>query len=203
MIICFVLLRSRASGRSWRVFRRRGRPSPRGNQPGAEDEKTLRVTLHADDATHRYVAIHLRSLEGTCVGRLWLEGMTQVQRVTARDMGREVTAEDLCTMDGGYVKAALRMDSVPRGWPIILITDGQNTQKAGKLRKNWHAVETHATAYADLVLAVRSAYFIGNPASSFSANVVMIRRALGAAPTSTNLRVMDFPRPGSYNEQFA
>ena len=58
--------------------------------------------------------------------------------------------------------------------------------------------ETHATAYADLVLAVRSAYFIGNPASSFSANVVMIRRALGAAPTSTNLRVLDFPRPGSY-----
>ena len=102
-----------------------------------------------------------------------------------------------------YVKAALRMDAVPRGWPIILITDGQNTQKAGKLRKNWHAVETHATAYADLVLAVRSAYFIGNPASSFSANVVMIRRALGAAPTSTNLRVMDFPRPGSFNEQFA
>ena len=78
-----------------------------------------------------------------------------------------------------------------------------NTQKAGKLRKNWGAVETHATAYADLVLAVRSAYFIGNPASSFSANVVMIRRALGAAPESTNLRVMDFPRPGSFNEQFA
>ena len=56
---------------------------------------------------------------------------------------------------------------------------------------------------ADLILAVRSAYFIGNPASSFSANVVMIRRALGAAPESTNLRVMDFPRPGSFNEQFA
>ena len=114
-----------------------------------------------------------------------------------------MTAEDLCSMDGAYVKAALRMDAVPRGWPIILITDGQNTQKAGKLRKNWHAVETHATAYADLVLAVQSAYFIGNPASSFSANVVMIRRALGAAPTSTNLRVMDFPRPGSFNERFA
>ena len=132
-----------------------------------------------------------------------MEGMTQVQRVTARHMGRDVTEEDLCTMDGAYVKAALRMDAVPKGWPIILITDGQNTQKAGKLRKNWHAVETHATAYADLVLAVRSAYFIGNPASSFSANVVMIRRALGASVTSTNLRVMDFPRPGSYNEQFA
>ena len=185
------------------MFRRRGRPSPRGNQPGAEDEKTLRVTLHADDVTHRYVAIHLRSLEGTCVGRLWLEGMTQVQRVTSRHMGRTVTAEDLCSMDGAYVKAALRMDAVPRGWPIILITDGQNTQKAGKLRKNWGAVETHATAYADLILAVRSAYFIGNPASSFSANVVMIRRALGAAPESTNLRVMDFPRPGLFNEQFA
>ena len=110
----------------------------------------------------------------------------------------QVMAEDLCNMDGAYVKAALRMDAVPRGWPIFLITDGQNTQKAGKLRKNWGAVETHATAYADLVLAVRSAYFIGNPASSFSANVVMIRRALGAAPESSNLRVLDFPRPGSY-----
>ena len=53
------------------------------------------------------------------------------------------------------------------------------------------------TAYADLILAVR-AHFIGNPASSFSANVVMIRRALGAAPESSNLRVLDFPRPGSY-----
>ena len=84
-----------------------------------------------------------------------------------------------------------------------MVHDGQNTQKAGKLRKNWRAVETHATAYADLILAVRSAYFIGNPASSFSANVVMIRRALGAAPESTNLRVQDFPRPGSFNEQFA
>ena len=61
-----------------------------------------------------------------------------------------------------------------------LVHDGQNTQKAGKLRKNWRAVETHATAYADLILAVRSACFIGNPASSFSANVVMIRRARGA-----------------------
>ena len=58
-------------------------------------------------------------------------------------------------------------------------------------------------AWFAVILAVRSAYFIGNPASSFSANVVMIRRALGAAPTSTNLRVMDFPRPGSFNEQFA
>jgi hypothetical protein len=84
------------------------------------------------------------------------------------------------------------------GWPVLLVHDGQNTQKAGKLRKNWHAVETHATAYADLILAVRSAYFIGNPASSFSANVVMIRRALGASVTSSNLRVLDFPRPGSY-----
>ena len=81
---------------------------------------------------------------------------------------------------------------------LTLVHDGQNAQKAGKLRKNWHAVETHATAYADLILAVRSAYFIGNPASSFSANVVMIRRALGAAPESSNLRVLDFPRPGSY-----
>ena len=52
-------------------------------------------------------------------------------------------------------------------------------------------------------VAALGCYFIGNPASSFSANVVMIRRALGAAPTSTNLRVMDFPRPGSFNEQFA
>ena len=90
------------------------------------------------------------------------------------------------------------MDAVPRAWPVLLVHDGQNTQKAGKLRKNWHAVETHATAYADLILAVRSAYFVGNPASSFSANVVMIRRALGASPTSSNLRVLDFPRPGSY-----
>ena len=49
-----------------------------------------------------------------------------------------------------------------------------------------------------MILAVRSAYFIGNPASSFSANVAMIRRALGAAPESSNLRVLDFPRPGSY-----
>ena len=144
-----------------------------------------------------YVAIHLRSLEGTCVARLRLEGVA-VQRVTARDMGRDVTAEDLCSMSGAYVKAALRMDAVPRGWPVLLVHDGQNTQKAGKLRKNWDAVETHATAYADLILAVRSAYFIGNPASSFSANVVMIRRALGAAPESSNLRVLDFPRPGSY-----
>ena len=104
--------------------------------------------------TGPYVAIHLRSLEGTCVARLRLEGVA-VQRVTSRDMGRAVTAEDLCSMDGAYVKAALRMDSVPRGWPILLVHDGQNTQKAGKLRKNWHAVETHATAYADLILAVR------------------------------------------------
>ena len=146
-----------------------------------------------------YVAIHLRSLEGTCVGRLRLEGVA-VQRVTARDMGRDVTAEDLCSMSGAYVKAALRMDAVPKGWPILLVHDGQNTQRAGKLRnsRNWRAVETHATAYADLILAVRSAYFIGNPASSFSANVAMIRRALGAAPESSNLRVLDFPRPGSY-----
>ena len=115
-------------------------------------------------------------------------------------MGREVTAEDLCSMSGAYVKAALRMDAVPKGWPILLVHDGQNTQRAGKLRnsRNWRAVETHATAYADLILAVRSAYFIGNPASSFSANVAMIRRALGAAPESSNLRVLDFPRPGSY-----
>ena len=30
------------------------------------------------------------------------------------------------------------------GWPVLLVHDGQNKQKAGKLRKNWHAVEACA-----------------------------------------------------------
>ena len=114
-------------------------------------------------------------------------------------MLRKVAALGCYIVASTLLVVTLRVGPDPGGGVVQqLVHDGQNTQKAGKLRKNWHAVETHATAYADLILAVRSAYFIGNPASSFSANVVMIRRALGAAPESSNLRVLDFPRPGSY-----
>ena len=51
--------------------------------------------------------------------------MPTIRRVAA--LGCYIVASTLlvvCNMDGGYVKAALRMDAVPRGWPIILITDG-------------------------------------------------------------------------------
>ena len=80
---------------------------------------------------------------------------------------------------------------------------GQRLASVLQATPHFHSGAFFLPGYQDLVLAVRSAYFIGNPASSFSANVVMIRRALGAAPESTNLRVLDFPRPGSFNEQFA
>ena len=140
-----------------------------------------------------YVAIHLRNLEGSCVDRLKLGGLA-VQRVTAEHLGRDVTPADLCSMTGAYVRAVLRMDSVPRDWPILLVHDGQSKTRARKLRNKLGARETNGTSFADLVIAARSAYFIGNPALSFSANVAMIRIALGAPMESSNLRPDDFPR---------
>jgi len=156
-------------------------------------QPALRALVERLSPKGPYVAIHLRNLEGSCVERLKLEGLA-VQRVTSRDLGREVLPADLCSMTGAYVRAALRMDGVPREWPILLVHDGQSKTRARKLRNRLRAAETNGTPFADLVIAVRSSYFIGNPASSFSANVVLIRNALGAPLESSNLRPHESPR---------
>jgi len=164
-------------------------------------ERFLSKILNTSKAAG-YVAIHLRTLEDSCVtvmGNLRGIGKEPLarQRVTASDMpgSRNVTDADICYMSDDYVAAALAKDNVPRDWPIVLAHDGQSPNSLlRRLVVRFGAVETKTRSqFADLLILVKSSYLIGNPASSFSANAQMIRSAMGASVKSSSLRAVDFP----------
>ena len=117
-------------------------------------------------------------------------------RITAEDLGREVTHEDICLASDQYLAAALAKDRVPREWPILILHDGQplSVARVPQLIKRFGAVDVNATEpLVAMLLLAKSSYLVGNPASTFSINMADIRRASGASEASTTLRL------GSYD----
>ena len=140
-----------------------------------------------------YVAIHLRQLEGdtSSGGGCQRRARPERVRITAEDLGREVTRDDICNVSDQYLAAALAKDRVPREWPILILHDGQplSVARVPQLVKRFGAVDVNATEpLVAMLLLAKSSYFVGNPASSFSWNMADIRRASGASEASTTLR---------------
>ena len=141
-----------------------------------------------------YIAIHLRQLEGTCEKRAANVAneppLRTPVRITAQDLGREVTPADVCLVSDAYLAAALAKDRVPRDWPILILHDGQEASVARvpQLIRRFGAVDVNATEpLVAMLLLAKSSYLVGNPASTFSLDMADIRRASGAAAESTTL----------------
>ena len=139
-----------------------------------------------------YIAIHLRQLEDSCVKRQHLKesklGPPSV-RITAADLGREVTPADVCLVSDAYLVAALAKDKVPRDWPILILHDGQKASMARvpQLVRSFGAVEVKSDHLVAMLLLAKSSYLVANPASTFSWNMANVRRAGGAAAESTTI----------------
>ena len=111
-------------------------------------------------------------------------------RITAEDLGRAVTPEDICLASDQYLAAALAKDRVPSEWPILILHDGQplSVARVPQLIERFGAVDVRGTPLVAMLLLAKSSYLVGNPASTFSVNMADIRRASGAAEASTTLR---------------
>jgi len=81
---------------------------------------------------------------------------------------------------------------------ILMITDGQNSEVVDRLRSdpvigpNFHVVpDKVSTMTGDIMLAIMSEVFIGNPSSSFSQYITMVRYALGFEKSYLHVRKKD------------
>ena len=144
------------------------------------------------DGPGRYNSVHLRWLEGKGIG--WLNHGTPrkgVGNLGCQDVP-EATAEDVCSMSNSYLDAALRLAP---GLPLFLAHDGQQPHRSDALVNERSAKTVPAEASdgqsleMDMLLLIRSSYFVGNPASSLSLNVARVRAfRFGGGPAS-NLEV--------------
>ena len=162
-----------------------------------------------------FTAVHLRSLEKTCVARItrqmadgyWGQNGSVKQRVPAQAPAwiqfaaeRDIGAEGVCSMSDRYLDA-LFAHAGTRELPVVLAHDKQNPSRAIAIARKYGAVSYSGTyaPFVDLLLMVRSAYFIGNPASSMSGNAASVR-ALTGLPS--NLAPAPGERVGWYESFF-
>jgi hypothetical protein len=148
-----------------------------------------------------YLAVHLRSFEGTCVNRSQGLNLELSQTVHRRDMpaGRAVGVDDVCTMSDAYIEASLRelsamthkksstySDTEVR---VVLVHDGQNLSRAAEIQRRFNATtyEGPHKVFADLLLLVQSSFFVAHPMSTFALAAAGVRRAMLGSSFS-NLR---------------
>lgn len=132
-----------------------------------------------DRQTQLYSVIHSRSLERK-------SGLNLLGRISTKS-GCDPTAA--LHMEPDYIKAILE----PLGmlnYPIVLITDGQDSSVAGRLLADkdiapmLRLVPNRARwVGGDITLAIMSNVFIGNPASTLSGFIAKSRLALGLENT--------------------
>jgi len=139
---------------------------------GVTDEELLKNIGITKQITPRYTIIHSRSFEG----KQFLEEAHRHYGVDAR-----------ASID--YPPDLITTILTPLGMTnnsILMITDGQNTDVIDRLSSDpatgpYFQVVPQAvsTMAGDIMLAILSDVFIGNPASSFSQYIAMVRYALG------------------------
>ena len=127
-----------------------------------------------------YVAVHLRGFEGAC----------------AKETGKRLScvspsasaARDLCTMSTRYVASALAA-SGRSNCTLFVAHDGQQPREVQRLvtrygakvmppRVNATDAEERTRFFAEMLLLLRSCYFVGNPASTLAGNIARARAAL-------------------------
>lgn len=116
-----------------------------------------------------YVAIHLRRL---C--EMWYPN--------ARSCTNAHNGHELCTMQTDYLNRTLVTSIAMFGQlPLLLMHDHSNDVKDDSRRivHDFDAiVPSKANVYVDMLTMIRAKYFIGNPASTLSQNVMRVRDEL-------------------------
>ena len=152
-------------------------------------KKDLRDEIDAFEKKHNltngYNTIHLRSLPSSTLNKEFIA--KQPHSVTMDD-GEKVTAVDLCTMSSRYIRYATKRANTSH-LPYFLMTDGLNAERIAEIKKEFNAVtysakkpqinenaSTFNPQWVDTLMAIRAQSFLGNPASSFSSNIFLIRR---------------------------
>ena len=130
--------------------------------------------LGIKDVTSKYTVIHARTLEG--FGDKFMAKAHEVFGVDPR-VGKEYPANLISTI---LTPLGMQNNS------ILMITDGKNPNVVNQLANDptigpfFQVVpKTISTVTGDMMLAILSEVFIGNPCSTFSQYIAQVRYALG------------------------
>eukprot|EP00039_Didymoeca_costata_P020709 m.342170 g.342170 ORF g.342170 m.342170 type:complete len:369 (-) comp21043_c0_seq1:5-1111(-) len=138
-----------------------------------------------------YTAIHLRWMEGQCMQR------NSNMRQTLRDpfmLRKGFNASDLCHMSDRYIDFHTR--DAPKHSQFVIIHDRQKMDRVEEIQKKYNAIiyTGPSELVVDMLLALRSTIFIGNPASTLSQNVVAMRSfGFDFSPLPSNLVLHNNP----------
>jgi len=90
----------------------------------------------------------------------------------------QMNPQDVCMMSDRYLDACLHeAGKAVRGLPIVLAHDRELPQRAADIARNYSTITYDGPEgnIVDMLFMLRSAYFIGNPASSMAGNVATAR----------------------------
>ena len=153
--------------------------------------KDLRDEIDAFEKKHNltngYNTIHLRWFN-SCPSAVQDNFIAKQPHSVTMDDGEKVTGTDLCTMSSRYIRYATKRANTSH-LPYFLMTDGQNEERIAEIKKEFNAVtysakkpqinesaSTFNPQWVDTLLGIRAQSFLGNPESSFSSNIFLIRR---------------------------
>ena len=125
-----------------------------------------------------YLAIHVRSLEGSCTGALG-----------------DLVPADECGMSPTYIKRILRSRSLLGRMPVVVISDMQTPDTIAALENDEEIgkmviVSRERTMLSDMMIAAHSDIFVGVRISSMACIIGQMRVALGHDP-QTNFIYVD------------
>ena len=100
-----------------------------------------------------------------------------------------VTVEDICDMGNDYMEALWRADGVEK-YPLVIAHDRQNGGRVAEIVKKYKAVvyTGELGLEVDTQLMMHARHMIGNPGSTLSWNVAVVRALRNKDPMS-NLNV--------------
>ena len=146
---------------------------------------TLQKFVDTFDSRHQlscrgYIAVHIRRLEGTCKHRIEsgaIEyGSTTTERGWTYDGVTNFTASDICDCSDRLLN-----HYNPDRAPIFIMSDSHTLSKSRlnviRTKYNVYTAPEGTNMWAEALLAIRAKLFIGNPASTLSANIELARLA--------------------------
>jgi hypothetical protein len=131
----------------------------------------------------QYDIIHLRGMENSCERRLSRNNNSLFDTLyTLHNTSFTITHVDICNMSSRYLEAVFthRYGNRDR-YPVVLAHDRQNPDRAADIVKTYFAaVYTGPNdVYIDILLMIRGAFLIGNPASTMSMVPASVRHKHG------------------------
>jgi len=116
-------------------------------------------------APHGYVALHLRWLEGSCKERIANYHHKFVH-----------SPKDICTLSDDFLDYVFESQGLDRTLPIIVAHDREQPKRVEQLKEKFKVIEyPEDDMLVDMLLMIKSTYFIPNPRSSVSNVVLEVR----------------------------